>query len=182
MLKASGWQTTFLAIAFGVIFLMIQTETIAVTDSPLWLAIPAIFTIIFSCLSLATIFSSFFRWLNLGQKYENWKSNREYVKEVVEFIPHMEAKDKEIVAYLLHYNQRTFTNDQDGGYAATLLSKGIVKISARHGQSIDLTRVPFEVPGFIWVELVKRKDQFPYSPPQKGQLESYPWVIPWMAR
>ena len=42
ILKASGWQTASLTIAFLMIFILIKNGTIPRTDNPLWEAIPAI--------------------------------------------------------------------------------------------------------------------------------------------
>src|ERR1035438_7219151 len=46
-------------------------------------------------------------------------------REVERYIPHMTTKEREIIAYLLAKNQKTFLAAIDGGHAATLLSRGI---------------------------------------------------------
>jgi hypothetical protein len=75
------------------------------------------------------------------------------------------------------------TADQDGGHAATLISKGILRLAVLRGQTVRGTDVPFVVPDCVWDELVKQKLNFPYSPPQRGDgIEPHPWRVPWMAR
>jgi hypothetical protein len=37
------------------------------------------------------------------------------------------------------------------------------------------------VPDHIWNELMKHKEQFPYTPVKCGDVEPYPWRVPWMA-
>ena len=46
----------------------------------------------------------------------------------------MTKEDKEIIGYLLHHNQKMFQAGVTGGYAAPLISKGIIRQ--------DLRRVP----------------------------------------
>ena len=96
-----------------------------------------------------------------------------------EYIPFMTAKDKEIIAYLLHHNQRMFTCEPDGGHATLLLSRGIVRIAARPGQQVDYSDVPFEVPLEVWNVLVKHRDQFPYTADDDAP---YPSRVHWMER
>jgi hypothetical protein len=98
---------------------------------------------------------------------------------VEEYIPFLTAKDKQIIGYMLHHNQRMFECELDGGYARLLLSRGIVRIAARPGQELDYFNVAFEVPAHIWEVLVKHKDEFPYQPEKDG---GHPWRVPWMAR
>ena len=94
----------------------------------------------------------------------------------------MTDKDKEIIGYLLHHNQKVFQTDQDGGYAAPLISKGIVRVSARRGQVLDPVQVPFEIPDHIWTVLKSNQREFPYYPPSDREDATYPWAIHWMAR
>jgi hypothetical protein len=94
----------------------------------------------------------------------------------------MTEKDKEIIGYLLYHNQRMFQTEQDGGYAAPLISKDIIIISAKRGQVMDMSRVPFEVPDYIWLVFKKNQHLFPYEPPPKGETEVHPWAISWMVR
>lgn len=103
----------------------------------------------------------------------------EIQESVEEYIPFMTKKDKEIIAYLLHNNQRMFTAESDGGHARLLLSKGIVRIAARPGQHLSLDDVPFEVPIEVWRVLEKHKSKFLYL--QKKDAP-HPWRVHWMER
>jgi hypothetical protein len=105
--------------------------------------------------------------------------SQEEIEKVEEYIPYMTPKDKQIIAYLLHHNQRMFECEPDGGHARLLLSRGIVRIAARHGQEVDYFHVPFEVPLHIWQVLMKHKDKFPYQPEKEG---GHPWRVHWMSR
>ena len=101
------------------------------------------------------------------------------VEKVEEYIPFMPPKDKKIIAYLLHHNQRMFECDADGGHARLLLARGIVRIAARVGQHVTYSSVPFEIPSHIWEVLVKHRDKFPYEPDRDS---GHPWRVHWMER
>jgi hypothetical protein len=106
-------------------------------------------------------------------------SQHDEAREVEEYIPYMTPKDREIIAYLLHHKQRMFTADSDGGHARLLLSRGIVRVAAKHGQHIDMSDVPFEVPRHIWDVLARNKEKFPYTADDDAP---YPWRVHWMER
>ena len=72
----------------------------------------------------------------------------------------MTDEDREIIGYLLYHNQKMFQTNQDGGYAAPLISKGIIKVSLRHGQVFDPLRVPFVIPDYAWSVFKKNKKYF----------------------
>ena len=175
ILKASGWQTTALAVSCILIVVLIEQNLIPSTNNPLWIAVPSIGAVIFTFLSLATLAKA----VKLGVRIEQWNLKRQKVKEVREFIPYMTDKDREIIGYLLYHNQKMFQADQDGGYAAPLISKGIIKISLRPGQMFDVSHVPFEIPDYVWSVLEENKELFPYNPPPTGKAEKHPWAIPW---
>jgi hypothetical protein len=89
------------------------------------------------------------------------------------YIPHMSAKEKEIVAYLLVANEKSFTAAADGGHAVTLISRGI---GVRHmipGQQALSDDVPFGIPDNVWAVLEKNKDKFPVGTVDFN--EPYPW-------
>jgi hypothetical protein len=93
---------------------------------------------------------------------------------VTEELSELNAKEREIVSYLLHRNERMFTADIDGGHAATLIARGIVKSAVRPGQVFDPTDVPMEIPRAIWNLVKGLKDQFPYS---GDEDDPYPWRV-----
>ena len=73
-----------------------------------------------------------------------------------------------------------FTAASDGGYAATLLSRGIICVAVRGGQHVDMLDVPMVVPDHVWDVLMQHKDQFPYKPQRSGRRdgEVHPWRVP----
>ncbi len=182
ILKASGWQTTALAIACGLIVVLVKFDVIPTTDSPLWIALPVIGALIFGCLFLAAMGSALANAIKPAARINQWRQKRHEEKAVLEFIPYMTDKNRAIIGYLLYHNQKMFQADQDGGYAAPLISKGIIRRSGVHGQAVDQTRMPFEVPDHVWSVLEKNREAFPYTPPPAGEVEKHPWAIPWMVR
>jgi hypothetical protein len=94
--------------------------------------------------------------------------------EIREELGELNSKEREIVAYLLYRNERLFTADLDGGHAATLIARGIVRNALRPGQVFDMADVPMEIPRPIWNVLKTMKDQFPYS---GDEDEPYPWRV-----
>ena len=143
ILKASGWQTTALAIACILIVVLIKKDFIPTTNSPLWIAVPSIGAVIFGCLSLAAMGNALAKAIKLGMRIDQWRLKRQKIIEVREYIPYLTDEDREIIGYLLYHNQKMFQTNQDGGYAAPLISKGIIKASRRHGQVFDPLRVPW---------------------------------------
>lgn len=182
ILKASGWQTTALTIAFVVFIILVNTEIVPTTDSPLWVAIPTIAALICGCLALATIGDGLVRAIKPAARFEKWRRVRQDQKMVWDFIPYMTDRDRAIIGYLLHHNQKMFQHDQDGGYAASLIAKGIIRPAGRPGQVVDLLWVPFEIPDHIWAVLEENRDSFPYQPPTNTKDEKHPWAIHWMVR
>lgn len=182
ILKASGWQTTALTLACILIVVFIKQGIIPTTDSPLWVAIPSIAGLIFGFLSLAAIGNALVKAMEPNKRIKIWLLKRQKAKQVRDFIPFMTNKDREIIGYLLYHNQKTFQAESDGGYAAPLISKGIIRVACKPGQIFDHSWTPFEVPDYAWSELEKNKSSFPYTPPQKGEIEKHPWAIHWMVR
>jgi hypothetical protein len=178
ILKASGWQTSAVAGACG-IFLLLAHWLILPPLDPWMIQLAAIVGLICGLLALASFISAIFRFLPV-QRWIVHGVNRHRAKRAVQdYIPHMTAQEKQIIAYLLAKNQKMFTAESDGGYAATLLSRGIVVVAVRPNQHVDMSAVPMAIPDHVWDVLVRHKDQFPYSP-QKSQ--GHPWRVPWMAR
>jgi len=182
ILKASGSQTTALAIACGLFVILVKFEVIPTSDSPLWIALPTFGVLIFGCLSLASMYSALANAIKPAARIDRWRLKRQEKKAVREFIPYMTETDRAIIGYLLYHNQKMFQTEQDGGYAAPLISKGIIRLSAVHGQAIDLSWTPFEIPDHIWSVLEQSRESFPYKPSPSGEREKHPWAISWMAR
>ena len=182
ILKASGWQTANLAIASVLIVVLVKFEIIPTTDSPLWVALPAISALIFASLFVAAVGDKLVKIIKPVDRIGRWCLKRREARETREFIPYMTDKDREIIGYLLYHNNKMFQANQDGGYAAQLISKGIIRPSGRAGQFVDPIRMPLEVPDHIWSVLKKNQEAFPYEPPPANEVEKDPWAIPWMVR
>lgn len=140
---------------------------------------PAVsFGVVCACLSVASMLSALFRFIPPGRWIVHWTTLAQQSGKVRAYIPHMTDHEREIVGYLLHHNQKSFTAASDGGYAATLISRGIVVQALRPGQMFSLEDVPFAVPDHVWKVLEKHRDQFP-----KPKADAaYPWRVHWMAR
>lgn len=146
----------------------------------------AIVGLVCGLLAIASMASAALRFFPL-QTWLLHAINRYQTKRAVrDYIPHMTDKEKQIVAYLLAKNQKMFTAESDGGYAAPLLSRGIVVVAARPGQHVTMSDVPMAIPDHIWEVLAECKDQFPYKPERSrergAEFETHPWRVPWMAR
>lgn len=61
----------------------------------------------------------------------------------------MSNEDRAIIGYLLYHNQKMFQHDLNGGYAAPLISKGIIRCALKPGQPFEERWVPFYVPDHI---------------------------------
>jgi Super-infection exclusion protein B len=94
-------------------------------------------------------------------------------------IPQMSPREREIVGCLLQMNQRMFTNTPDGGHAVTLVSKGVVRLALKPGQTFPYYETPYEIPEHIWSVLEKHKSEFPY---EDEKNKAHPWRIHWMER
>lgn len=185
ILKASGWQTTALAVAFGVMLLVIRAGWIASPDA--WfsgfIAFCALAFLICMFLALASIGHSVADFLQPRRWLAKWAGEKQHRKAVREYIPFMTDQERRIVAYLLHHNQKTFTAASDGGYAATLISRKIVMRALVPGQMFSGEDMPLAVPDHVWDVLVEHKDQFPYvTQRRRDGVEPHPWRVHWMAR
>ena len=99
-----------------------------------------------------------------------------YIEEELE---ELTERERGILAYLLHHNERMFECTLDGGYARTLISRGLVRAALQPAQVFDPENVPMEVPKQIWAILKKHRSKFPYEPSDDG---GHPWRVPWMLR
>lgn len=181
ILKASGWQTAALTVAFALFVVLVRADAIPTTNSPLWIALPSLAVLVFGALTAASIGDSLFKAINPTARLIRWIRLRQEQKRAQAFIPYMTSKDKEIIGYLLHHNQKMFQADLTGGYAAPLISKQIIRRDLQHRQAFDNNHVPFSIPDHIWVVLKRKRKSFPYKPPVRN-TKSSPWAIPWQAR
>lgn len=181
ILRAAGPKTTAVAVASALFLLIASWSWIPPLDP--WMVQLAAFTLLLTGAlaigSAASVANDFFR---PRLRVTEWWQRRREQQAVRDYIPYMNEKERAIIAYLLAKNQKMFTCDSDGGYAATLLSRGIVRIAARRGQHVEMTDVPMVIQDHVWAVLSEHQSVFPYSPPRRGQVEPHPWRVPWMAR
>jgi hypothetical protein len=100
-------------------------------------------------------------------------------RQIEEELEELTDQDREILAYLLHHNQRMFECAMDGGNARMLISRGIVRTALRPGQGFDSENVPMEVPRTVWSVLKKHRSKFPY---EGSDEDGHPWRVHWMLR
>ncbi|MCL4501296.1 MAG: superinfection exclusion B family protein [Deltaproteobacteria bacterium] len=177
ILKASAWQTTAIAIACGIFLLFAHWGWLP----PLapWIILIAAFGLML-CGSLAI--AAFLSSSPVRKLIVHWFTILRQKHAVRKYILHMTNKEREIIAYLIEKNQKTFMYTIDGGYATTLISRGIVICGLRLGQAGSAHHIPFIIPDHIWSVLMKHRREFPYSPPLSKEDEVYPWAISWMLR
>ena len=174
ILKASGWQTASLAVAFFMFWKLVRTGAIPSSHSPLWEALPALGFLICGMLTLFGMVDALIKAINPRSRIALWQRRRSEQKLTENYIPHMTESDKKIIGYLLHNNQKTFQAGMTGGFAAPLISKGIIQKDLQHGQIFDISEMPFFVPDHIWAVLERNRESFPYTPPERT-TEPPPW-------
>ena len=114
--------------------------------------------------------------------------NRER-RKLLDFIPYMAKKDKEIIGYLLHNRRKLFSTWSDGGYASELIAKGFIRPMHQYGQSVRRNREPFGIPDHLWAVLERHHEKFPEefpapdkdSPAPDKDSPAPPWELPWRA-
>jgi len=180
-LKASGPKSAAIALACGVFLLIAHWQWIPPLDP--WVIQVAAFVLLLTAFltlaSFASILNSVFQpreWLVHGYKIHKDK------RMVRKYIPFMNEQEREIIAYLLARNEKTFEADSDGGRAASLLSHGIVRIPVTLGQHFDMSNMPTRIPDHIWDVLAEHKDKFPHAEIDPDEVEPYPWRRDWTER
>lgn len=149
------------------------------------------FSIIASCIlcgaaAVAGIVTSFlttikklWNFFSVTERIRKFFYDRILRKRIRDDIPHMTYHEKKIIGYLLIRNQKMFVADEDGGYANTLISKGITVRALRPGQAYIMTDVPMQIPDVIWDVLKENHEHFPDT---WDESEPYPWRVPWQLR
>lgn len=187
ILKASGWQTTAIAVASGLLIWLNSSGLLPVPLHEYILQAAIVAGLVSACLALASIGSALVRASELPRSsFQRWRSRRHAEQVFRDYLPHLTERERAIYAYLLEKNQKTFTADSTGGYASTLLGRGFIHITAQRGQQMEMDDVPMSVPDFVWTVLQEHKDQFPYTPDYGGdvgrrKVERHPWRKPWGA-
>jgi hypothetical protein len=177
ILKASGWQTAAISAACGLFLFAGHKEWVPPLD-PWMIQLAAFGFLLTGFLSVASLISNTFKFFPVQKWLRHWLNLRRAKRAVLDYIPHMTERERQIIGYLFAKNQKMFSAAIDGGYAATLLSRGIVQIAARTNQHVDQFDVPMEIPDYVWDVLIRHKDQFPYKPRTRNDHEVHPWRVP----
>jgi hypothetical protein len=177
ILKASGWQTTAIAATCGLFLLFAH-----------WGWLPPLAPWMIHFASFGSLLCGFLAFMAIlsSAPVQNWIMHwitiHKKKRAVRDYIPHMTEQERKIISYLLAKNQKTFTYTIDGGYAVTLISRGIVVCSLKPDQAGSSHHIPFDIPDHIWSVFLEHKNEFPYKPPPPGETEMHPWSIHWMLR
>jgi hypothetical protein len=175
LLKASGPKAAALSIACGVLIYLSRKNVVGIQ-----LSSSVIQGLLIACVTLALLAAASFAEavVPLAKKGSSQRLGRRRVKRyVVAQLPHLEYRERQIIAYLLKNNERMFATTVDAGYAGTLVAKGLVVNAMVPGQRCDSRRVPFKIPDHIWDVLMEHKHEFTYK-----QENVLPWCIPWNLR
>ncbi|MCJ8158646.1 super-infection exclusion protein B [Sphingomonas sp. LaA6.9] len=176
ILKASAAQAFALSVACGVFVYLAKSGLLPPLEP--WMLLLAVFIGIFAgALWASLIIRDLWKMIGLVTHWNRWRNSRARRKAVTDYIPHMTEDERKIVGYLLANNQKSFDCAADGGHAATLLARGIIRNALRPGQVFDMEHVPMFVPDDVWNVLVAHKDSFPAT-----NEEGHPWRVHWMAR
>ncbi len=76
ILKASGWQTAALAVAFLAFWRLVRTGAIPRSDSPLWEVLPALGALICAALALASIGDALIKAIKPAARIDRWRRIR----------------------------------------------------------------------------------------------------------
>jgi hypothetical protein len=182
ILKASGWQTLAIAAAFAALLALDRWKVIP--PLPPWAVQISIFGFLLcTALTVVAVISWSLQLFAVRNRFVRWRRHAADRRVVRNYIPHMTSVEKEIISYLLEHNQKAFTGDSDGGYATTLISRGVIVSALRPNQVILESQFPFEILDHVWGVLVEHKAEFPYKPSTKPRDASpHPWRVHWMAR
>lgn len=175
LIKATGPQALAVAISAG-IFLLMEVGGVFGAQDP-WVRPAASFLLL---LSSSLVVIAAFRTMRLPERISRWRWRRKVSDEVRRYIPYMTPKEREIIGYLLSFKMKTFLAASDGGYANTLISRGIVIVALRPGQSFEEESVPMTIPDHIWKILEEHRNEFPKYDVTDDRPK--PWRISWMAR
>jgi superinfection exclusion protein B len=179
ILKASGWQTAAVAVACGLFLLAADFGWLPPLE-PWMVLIAAAGFFLFGCLAVGSFLSALFKFFPIQKWFVHWITIHRQKRAACDYIQHMTPKERQIIAYLLAKNQKMFTCASDGGYANTLISRGILVRALVSGQVFRMEDMPVAVPDHIWDVFLAHKDQFPYKP-ETGErgVEVHPWRVPW---
>jgi hypothetical protein len=175
VLKVGGWQGLAFALAGGILLFLSNTTFIPSIPSSVvtgaWIAM-----ILGGCWALAALAEALSTEFNIIKYIKDSFAQRKLGKVIEASIPFMNEHERKIISYLLARNQQSFTCDADGGYAKTLIGRGIVIITVKRGFAFDPLDVPATIPDRVWRVLQAHKDKFPYE--GNPRTDPSPWREP----
>jgi Super-infection exclusion protein B len=171
-LKVGPWKTASLSLAAGILLFANSKRTLPVTLQPLLLVLVLV-CVFCACLAISSLVE-LFAVPAISREWKIWRLQR----RIPEMIKTMDPKEKEILGYLLANNLKGFRYAADGGYASSLIAKGLIVCTAFPGQRCNGWEVPFEIPDYVWKVLVRHKSQFDFT--DRGG--PFPWAIHWSVR
>jgi hypothetical protein len=177
ILKASGGQSLAFAGAAGGVLLAIYLKLVPPLDPP-WIHVTIAVFLLGTLLWLASVASALNSFFSPRTWLVHWRRVHHQKRAAEQYIPHMTDREKRIIGHLIHHNQKTFTGAADGGYAVTLISRGIVIRQMIGGQQASALDVPFGIPDHVWDVLMEHKDKFPYRPEKNQGTVISPWREP----
>jgi len=178
ILKASGWQTTAITLACGVFLLGVHLGWLPSLPSSITLLL-AFATLLCGFLAAASLASAALKFFPVQTWILYYVNRYRQKREVEKYIPFMTDQERNIIAYLLHHKQKTFTTTIDGGHAVTLISRRIVQSMVRGNQTILSDDMPVMIPDHLWELFCKHHDEFVYS---DDGSDAHPWRVHWMLR
>ncbi|TIL64486.1 hypothetical protein [Mesorhizobium sp.] len=184
-LKTAAWQTTTIAIATA-LFLYLSKAGILPTLDPLPALVAWIILFLSAALSVASLLASTQRGVEaLLGLFLKRRARLRAEQTFRAHEPFLSGTERQILGFLLNYRLKTFTGDQDGGYAGTLIARGFIRYIGVHGQTFDMDKCPLAIPDFVWKVMEEMPDKFPHKPvfsEGRDSVEVEPWRIPWGAR
>ena len=163
ILKSSGGQSTAAATACGSLLFNGALGAGCHRLIP-WMIIALSFgLLLFGCLAIVACIAAVYNIVPVHKWIVEYINDIHTRRDVTKYIPHMTAHERRIIGYLIGKNQKQFAGEADGGYAATLIARGII-ISAPpaqcHSRDFNEQRSKWRIPDLIWDVLIAHKDHF----------------------
>jgi hypothetical protein len=122
--------------------------------------------VVFGCLSAVSISAAAWRSIEwIGSIVSKRRAKTRYRKAAEKSLDDLTTRERDILAFLVTKGERHFTTAIDGGYAAGLIGRGLIKRAVRPGQAFSQLSTPFSVDDDVWEALQKRKDEFKHPTP-----------------
>ncbi|MBR9778299.1 MAG: hypothetical protein GYB52_03035 [Rhodospirillales bacterium] len=183
LLKASGWQSTMIAVASWLLIYLGKSGDIPHFDSQFVELSAWVVALLSSGLAAASFCAFAAKYCGIAIKsivasVQRKLKQKKFRRLVLEEISNLSQKEIQILGYLREKNQKVFEADTGGGNASTLISRGWISIYAAYDQQIELRRCPFKVNDIVWDIIQSYPDSFPYKRENYRGQEIAPWRRP----